>query len=369
MVKKMTEREKLGMATRYRPLLVLYPEIELGSQRKSHYHSDYGVGNPPLDQDYHPRDVKLALDHAAPPEFLRGVRAQVRTWLRLPKPARAAVLETMSNNEVGYIDILPGARPSQMDKFWDAYANIKNRDEEYPRKAYARIVPGTRRYADFVIIQYWLAYFFDDWANVHEMDWEMVSVVVKNPGTEDERPVACAYRAHAGGFRAPWKDVEKAGERGQKAERGKHPIAYIANGSHASYFHDDPVHSSPASAVGPRLGRLAHCIPWIKKNFSDYVPAFDEGEKHFLEIEVMPEPNKKGDWVGDWRWLNFTGRWGSKGRLTLKEFFTLPFEEHGPPSLKEQGICWEDPFAWIGDKCFNLEERSWLIKTAGRGRR
>jgi hypothetical protein len=368
MAKEMTDQQKQAIAEKYQPLLVLYEEIAPESQRKDHYNDDYGAGNPPLGQDYHPRDVKLALDHAYSPKLLRRVRDQVRALLRRPEPPRVKILKAMSNNEVKYIDILPGARPSQMDKFWDFYANIEDRDKRYPRKAYVRIVPGTRRYARYVIIQYWLAYFFDDWANVHEMDWEMVSVVVKNPGTEDERPVACAYRAHAGGFRAPWKDVEKVGERRQRVERGKHPVVYVANGSHASYFHDDPVHSASASAVGPRLGWLASYIPWIKKNFSDYVPAFDEGEKHFPEeIEVMP--NKKSDWKGKWGWLKFKGRWGSKGRITLKEFFTLPLEEHGPPGLSEQGDCWKDPFKWIDEDCFSLEERSWLLKTGGRGKR
>lgn len=376
MVKKMTEREKLEMATRYRPLLVLYPEIEAGSQRKEHYHRGHRAGHPPLDQDYHPRDVRLALDNAALPpkflpQFLPGFRARcwvkLRRYLPCLRSPQEELLEKMcsqkeKNKDVKNIDILPGTSPSKSGKFWHFYANVEDRDGKYPRKAYARFIPGVRRYADFVIIQYWMAYFFDDWANVHEMDWEMVSVALRRTEIE-EYPVACIYRAHVGGFRAPWRDVEKADENKRRVKKGQHPIAYIANGSHASYFHDDPVHPALASMVGPRLGQLVSRFPWIRNNFSDYVPAFDEGEKHFPEIEVMPEPNKDGNWEGDWRWLNFTGRWGSKGRVSLTERLTLPLEEDGPPGLSKQGSCWEDPFHWVEEKCFSLEEK-WLLECA-----
>jgi hypothetical protein len=356
MVKELTKKQKEDIATKYSPLLVLYPEIEAGSQRSAHYNPGHRAGHPPLDQDYHPRDLKIALDNASLP----GIRARIR------KPSPADVREAMTSNTVKNIDILPGTKPSEADKFWHFYATIEDKDNRYPRKAYARIIPGSRRYADYLIIQYWLAYFFDDWANVHEMDWEMVSVVIKKTEIE-ERPVACIYRAHAGGFRAPWKDVEKADGSGKRIKNGIHPIAYVANGSHASYFHDDPSHSAAASIVGPRLSRLASSFPWIRNTFSDYVPSFADGSKHFTEVEVMPEPNEKGVWEEEeWWWLNFTGRWGSKGKVSWTDKLTLPLEEDGPPGLSKQGPCWDDPFAWIDDKCFSLEEDSWLLKVAKR---
>lgn len=60
------ENERL--ATKYRPLLVLYPEIEDGSRRKDHHRRGHRPGSPPpLDQDYHPRDIRLVLDHACLP--------------------------------------------------------------------------------------------------------------------------------------------------------------------------------------------------------------------------------------------------------------------------------------------------------------
>jgi len=350
MAKKLTQNQEIAIALKYRPLLVLYPEIDYNSQRKDHYLPGHRAGHPPLDQDYHPRDIKIVLDNASLP----GIRARFR------KVSQFELLDAMSSNSVGYIDLLPGVNPSNVGGFWQVYASIQDKDTKYPRKAYARIVYGSRRYEDYLIIQYWLAYFFDDWANVHEMDWEMVSIVIKKT-EEIEKPVACAYRAHVGGFRAAWRDVEKANDNGTRTERGKHPITYVANGSHASYFHDDPVHQATASLVGPRLSRLSNALPWIRNTFSDYVPSFAEGSKHFPEIEVIPEPNSQGVWDGQWRWLNFTGRWGSKGRVLWNEKLTLPIEDDGPSGLTRQGTCWNDPFTWIEGECFKLEETSWIL--------
>ena len=81
------------------------------------------------------------------------------------------------------------------------YAGIRDKDSnpEYRRKTYARIVIGTGRFEGYVSVQYWFAYFFDDWANVHEMDWEMVSVILKRSNSVEE-PVKCIFNAHIGGF-------------------------------------------------------------------------------------------------------------------------------------------------------------------------
>lgn len=356
MVIELTQKEKRAIALKYRPLLVLYPEIEDNSQRSDHYQPGHRAGNhPPIDRDYHPRDIKIVLDNASLPRTsLPGIRA------RLQKISQSDLLNAMSDNTVRNIDLAPGVKPSNVDGFWQTYAAIPDKDTKYPRKAYVRIIPGSRRYSSYLIIQYWFAYFFDDWANVHEMDWEMASIVIKKT-QRIEKPVACIYRAHIGGLRAAWKDVEKANDKGIRTKTGIHPIVYVANGSHAAYFHDDPVHQATASVIGPRLSRLSAIIPWISKTFGDYVPSFDEGSRHFTEVAIIPQPDSAGRWAGEWRWLNFTGRWGSKGRVTLREIFTPPAEEDGPPGLTRQGHCWNAPFIWIDDKCFTMEETSWLL--------
>jgi len=360
LLEELTEKEKIAIANRYKPLLVLYPEIESNSERKDHYHSGHRAGRPPIDQDYHPRDIEIVLDNVSLP----GIKMKFRRVFRkrvFRKMSRSDILDAMSNNVVDHIDLVPNAPPSNVDKFWKVYASIQNKDLRYPRKAYARIVSGSRRYAEHLVVQYWLAYFFDDWANVHEMDWEMVSVVLKR-ANEKVTPVGCAYGTHMGGFRLPWPEVEKVDDGKNPSEDGTHPVAYVANGSHASYFYYSPKHEAIAALLGRSLSRrVIRMIPWLRHTFSDYVPSFAEGEKHFPEVEAIPDPDPNGQWHGDWRWLNFKGKWGSKGKLWLKprQLFSLPWEEDGPTGPNQKGLCWEYPFAWIDEQCFNAA--SWIL--------
>ena len=360
------ENERLAM--KYRPLLVLYSEIEDGSRRKDHHRHGHGPGRPPLGQDYYPRDICLVLDNACLPG-------------RKGRLSREQVLDAMSENSVDYIDLIDRGGPKDVDKFWRVYAEIHNKDSnsEYHRKAYARVVKGSGRFKDYISIQYWLAYFFDDWANVHEMDWEMVSIVLKKLDSTEE-PVACVFNAHIGGFRKPWKDVHKVDDMGDKNPDGLHPVAYIANGSHASYFSDYPSYFNVAAPyLGPMLRRLVR-IAKIGKPFTDYVPCLEEGARYFPDVEVIPQSDEFGRWSGEWRWLNFRGRWGSPVQMSLPEkivagipvirrlarFFQRPLREAGPAGPSAKGLSWEDPFTWVNLECFDAPETSsWIGKIGG----
>ncbi|MDY6893249.1 MAG: hypothetical protein SVO26_06015 [Chloroflexota bacterium] len=347
------ENERL--AIKYRPLLVLYPEIGDGSQRREHHHPDYGFNQPPLDQDYHPRDIRFVLDHARLPG-------------KKERPSRDHLLDMMSENRVSHIDIIDSGGPKEIDKFWLVYAGIHNKDgnPEYQKSAYVRIVRGSERFEDYLSIQYWFAYFFDDWANVHEMDWEMASVILKKTDSAEE-PIACVFNAHIGGFRKPWKDVHKADDAGKKNPDGSHPIAYVANGSHATYFSDyPPAFSVAAPYLGPTLQQVIR-ITNISKAHMDYVPSFENGVTCFPEVKMIPRPDESGRWDGDWRWLNFRGKWGSPKQLSLMEtiiaripglrkihpLFQRPLREAGPTGPNAKGLCWENTFAWINLECFD----------------
>jgi len=362
------ENERLAM--KYRPLLVLYPEIEDGSRRKDHHHHGHGLGSDaPLNQDYHPRDIRLILDNACLP----GKKERL---------SREQVLDAMSENKVKYIDLIDKRGPKDVDRFWRVYAEIESKDSnpEYHRKTYTWVVKGSGRFKDYISIQYWLAYFFDDWANVHEMDWEMVSIILKKIDST-EQPVACVFNAHIGSFRKPWEDVHKVDDAGNKNRQGLHPVAYIANGSHASYFSDYPPDFNVAVPyLGPVLSTVVR-IAKIGKDFTDYVPSFEEGVKYFPDVEIAPLPDKNGSWSGGWRWLNFKGRWGSPVQMSISEriiarvpglrrlriFFERPLREAGPtgPCVRE-GLCWKDPFNWVNLECFPAPETSdWLRKIGG----
>lgn len=362
--------ENESLAMKYRPLLVLYPEIEDGSRRRDHHRGGHGLGSPPpLEQDYHPRDIRLILDNARLPS-MKG------------KPSREQLLEAMGENNIDYIDLIDRSGPKDVDKFWRVYSEIKNKDDnpDYQRKAYARIIRGSRQFKDYISIQYWLAYFFDDWANVHEMDWEMVSIILKKSESLEEEPVACVYNAHMGSFRMPWAHVQKVDEAVKRNPQGLHPIAYIANGSHASYFSDYPPDFNVAEQFLGNMLRVVIRMANIVSDFIDFVPRFEDGVKHFPDIEVIPQPDEFGRWSGDFRWLNFEGRWGSPVQLSFTErfltripilrtifkIFDRPIREAGPtgPRVKS-GLCWEKPFDWVNLECLDARETYWLEKTSG----
>jgi hypothetical protein len=102
-------------------------------------------------------------------------------------------------------------------------------------------------------------------------------------------------------------------------------------------------------------------VPWLAKTFRDYVPTFAEGDKHFPDIAVIPQLDGEGRWQGEWRWLNFRGRWGTKDKFWRhpKQLFTLPLEEDGPTGPPHKGLYWDDPCTSIDFDCFDAG--SWII--------
>ena len=83
-----------------------------------------------------------------------------------------------------------------------------------------------------IALQYWLFYPYDAFSptvpagqiwQVHEADWESVSVVLDEQGT----PLWVGLSRHSGGARRAWAAAPK---------RGRHPVVYVALGSHANYF-------------------------------------------------------------------------------------------------------------------------------------
>jgi len=298
------------------------------------------------------------------------------------KPTREQLLEAMSENKIDYIDLIDSHGPKDVDKFWRVYAEATEKDSnpEYQRKAYARVIREAGRFKDYISIQYWLAYFFDDWANVHEMDWEMVSIILKKSDSKEE-PVACVYNAHIGSFRKPWEYVHKVDDEGNKNPQGMHPVAYIANGSHASYFSDYPPDFNVAEKYLRDMLRMVVRVAKIGKDFTDYVPRFEEGVRCFPDIEVIPQPDNNGRWSGEWRWLNFKGNWGSPvdlsfgerliawipGVRTISKMFERPIRESGPtgPNARPDS-CWDRPFDWVNLECWDATKTSdWIGKIGG----
>ncbi|MFC2047407.1 hypothetical protein ACFLTK_03945, partial [Chloroflexota bacterium] len=114
------------LVSRYRPLLVLYPEIPNGSVRT--VHPSWRAGGPPLTHDYHPRDVRLILENAA----MLGDEEEPHN--------SEVIMDKMESQRRGRIDIVVGAGPGDRDAFWRRYADIDKSLPKYARRCYAHIV-------------------------------------------------------------------------------------------------------------------------------------------------------------------------------------------------------------------------------------
>jgi hypothetical protein len=88
------------------------------------------------------------------------------------------------------------------------------------------------RTRDRIDLQYWLwspyddfspAYPASDFWQVHEGDWEAVSVILDRVG----KPLTVAYSQHREGTRRAWAKAPK---------RGARPLVYVTLGSHANFF-------------------------------------------------------------------------------------------------------------------------------------
>jgi Vacuolar protein sorting-associated protein 62 len=109
-----------------------------------------------------------------------------------------------------------------------------------------------------IALQYWLWYPYDDYSapfsqgqfsQVHEGDWESVSVILNLAG----QPLTLALSAHCKGSHRDW---------GKAPKRGVRPLVYVALGSHANYFgtglhRHDPVCWPPEARDIVRALRLA----------------------------------------------------------------------------------------------------------------
>lgn len=418
----LSEDEKTTLAEKYCPLLVLFPEIGSDNsgknKRKDHYRpKNANSSQSPLDQDYHPRNIDHILDN---------IRVPKRIANKGPEVIHEHVLADMSEKKLKYINLLDRGSPKNRDKYWDRYREIK---DGYPRTAYVNIVKGSGRYEDFISIQYWMAYFFNDWHTRHEVDWEMVSVILKKDAfsKEPEEPIVCVYDAHMNSYVMPWEKVEKVkgAEDKQPDRNGSHPVVYVARGSHASYFYDYPSSFNVASPLLSANWMKIIRNLWQAERYKDHVMSFENGERHLLKnLEIIPKPvpfmpqqsphsligkilhkigkslhiipsppNVSYRWDGNWRWLNFEGRWGSAPwiwrffdffyRSRILRGFTIfqifqrltflrkrPYLEAGPYGPSRHGLCWTDPFDWVNLKCYDAHiQDNWIGKGCNKHRR
>ena len=351
-----------ALAERYKPLLVLYPEISSETRKVRTDWREEGLA--PLYEDYHPRDVRLILDHARIPG-----RTPLHDGERL-------VEELEQNPEVERIDLLAGIDHADREKFWAEYFRILSKegqhqgDETYPVSAYAHVVYGDdlpeSSYRGLIAIEYWFMYLYNDWKSTHEGDWELIVVFLsQGSGPEGQpEPIGCAYSAHHGGYRLRWPEVERVDDQGQRADGGTHPVVYVASGSHANYFFGPDRYATTTEHFGVRI--TTGEFPFTGA-FVDFTTSFEDGARVIAKIKVVPAP-VDGLWTAEWRWLNFHGEWGSRGVPKWAKWVPRPVRFRlfgriwGAPASLPVRENWSNPFAWADGECEEGPLDSWLIR-------
>jgi hypothetical protein len=182
---------------------------------------------------------------------------------------------------------------------------------EAPPTTYARVVsePGV---PGKLALQYWFFYVFNDWNNNHEGDWEMIQIVfdADTPAQALARgPSEVGYSQHSSAERAAWGDPKL------EVVDGTHPVVYPAAGSHANFFGSD-LYLMRSSAEGVGCDDTT-------------------GPSRTLRPAVATVPTAPDDYLPQYPWLGFNGRWGEQ----QASFFNGPTG----PNLKTQ---WTRPITW-----------------------
>lgn len=153
----------------------------------------------------------------------------------------------------------------------------------------------TVRDGNYLCLQYWFYYFFNDWArgfggmNDHEGDWEGMLIFFRldGQGRPQEPPAYVTFVGHHSRLTKPWqhKDVTRV---------GTHPVGFVAAGSHATY---------PESKSYPLLAQFK-LFDWATGDG----PAIEHDQwVHRIALDDVP-------------WLTeYQGSWGTRFWLPLEQ--------------------------------------------------
>jgi len=143
-------------------------------------------------------------------------------------------------------------------------------------------------------LQYWIWYPYNAYSptippgdlwQVHEGDWEAVSVILDLQGN----PLVVGLSRHSAGARRAWSKVKR---------RGLRPLVYVGLGSHANFF------ASGAHRLDPRFVEpaLISVIEAYGARPVDYA-----GNGRAVRPRLVPVTGSKPSW------MTFAGAWGEDG--------------------------------------------------------
>lgn len=237
-----------------------------------------------------------------------------------------------------------------------AYEQMSREDS---RRYYGRVV----RREDWVVLQYWFFYPFNNWrsgffgVNDHEADWEMVCVYLSESEAGETRPEWVGYSSHdfsGDDLRRRWDDpeVEKSGE---------HPVVYVAAGSHAAYFAAGEYLAEIELSFLAPVTRLAGNLKGLWRRLTRQPANANSTEVH-LRVPFVDYARGDGVSLGpgaDVGWdepvllnplpgwaANYRGLWG----LYVRDPVSGEDAPAGPPYNRDgtPRLAWHDPVGWAG---------------------
>jgi hypothetical protein len=163
-----------------------------------------------------------------------------------------------------------------------------------------------------IALQYWFFYYFNGGDNTHEGDWEGIQLswdaaTVAEALTRE--PDRAAYAQHGGGEIAEWTDEKVRTEDG-------HPVVFVANGSHASYFDDDVFLMYGEAGTGLGCDDAS-------------------GPAYRLAPSPVLVPTTVADQDDPAAWVTYDGRWGQRETSIWD----------GPTGPNTKGR-WTEPLDW-----------------------
>ena len=188
--------------------------------------------------------------------------------------------------------------------------DFSERRDEASHVAYAHIFrePGT----SYLVLQYWMYYYLNDWNNTHEGDWEMIMLFFDAETVEEalsREPEQVVYAQHGGGEKADWQDDKLSKEDG-------HPVVYVARGAHASQF-------EPKIFLG------------LAENGTGFGCENAKGPHRRIALDAVVVPHEPTGPDDPHAWLGFTGRWGE-----------LRKSEWNGPTGPNTKTSWNEPVTW-----------------------
>jgi len=220
---------------------------------------------------------------------------------------------------------LPEIKPEwgPFDEILKPYADAAL--EEYKKITEKAIIYYGRQIEDagYTVLQYWFFYAYNPWGayefgiNIHEGDWEMVTIFLAPQG-EELIPKYAAYSAHHDNgdkVTRAWDDVEKI---------ELHPIVYVSLGSHANYF-ESGLH-------------FREELPGLIDVTTRYGIHIGPGQDIEWDEPFIWEDGNLPLWTD-----NYSGRWGADWELDDGK---LQNGLSGPRGPRFQGDKWDHPTRW-----------------------